>query len=109
MQTGEINEPDLLFNYFHSSRIPDAGNPDGGNRWRYRNAELDRLTAEGRRELDVARRKALYAEAQRILADDVPVVPLWHEDNIVLSNASVTGYRIVPNARYIGLVETTKK
>lgn len=108
MQTGEINEPDLLFNYFHSSRIPVPTNPDGGNRWRYRNAEVDRLTTAGRHELDVAKRKQLYARVQQILADDVPIVPLWHEDNVVLANVGTTGYRITPNGRLIGLVSTVK-
>ena len=42
MQTAEITEPDFYFTYFHSSRIPSRRNPDGYNRWRYRNAEVDR-------------------------------------------------------------------
>ena len=54
------------------------------------------------------RRIGIYAKAQQIIADDVPIIPLWHEDNIVISNAAVTGYRIVPNARLIGLVTATK-
>ncbi|MBA3540158.1 MAG: ABC transporter substrate-binding protein, partial [Deltaproteobacteria bacterium] len=109
MQTGEIGEPDLLFNYFHSTRIPDKGNPDGGNRWRYRNAEVDRLTEVGRHELDPARRKLAYAKVQQQIAADVPIVPLWHEDNIVLTNVDVEGYTTAPNARLIGLVQTWKR
>ncbi len=109
MQSAELNEPDYYYFYFHSSRIPDARNPDGGNRWRYRNPELDRLTEAGRRELDPVKRKAIYVEAQRQVAADVPVVPLWHEDNLVLSNVDLQGYRITPNARLIGLVNAWKR
>jgi peptide/nickel transport system substrate-binding protein len=109
MQTAELNEPDYYHFYFHSGRIPDERNPDGGNRWRYANPEIDRLTEAGRRELDPARRKPIYAEVQRIIATDLPVFPLWHEDNIVLSNADVQGYRMTPNARFIGLTGAWKR
>jgi peptide/nickel transport system substrate-binding protein len=109
MQTAEITEPDFYFMYFHSSWIPTPANPDGFNRWRYRSAELDRLTANGRTELARDKRLAIYAEVQRIVAEDVPVVPLWHEDNVVLSNVDVQGYALAPNARLAGLTRVTKR
>jgi peptide/nickel transport system substrate-binding protein len=108
MQTAEITEPDFYFTYFHSSWIPTKSNPDGYNRWRYRSAEVDRLTEEGRRELDLDKRKAIYDRLQRIVADDLPVVPLFHEDNVALVNLDLQGYTITPNARLIGLVGATK-
>jgi peptide/nickel transport system substrate-binding protein len=108
MQTSDITEPDFYHRYFHSSEIPDAQHPDGGNRWRYRNPELDRLLEAGRAEMDFDQRKPIYAAVQRIVARDLPIVPLWHEHNIVLSNVDVTGYEILPNARLAGLVHTSK-
>jgi peptide/nickel transport system substrate-binding protein len=69
---------------------------------------MDRLVEAGRTELDLAKRKEIYAEAQRIVAEDLPIIPLWHEDNVVLSNVTVQGFTIVPNARFIGLVGTSK-
>ena len=108
MQSPEITEPDFYYWFFHSSRWPTAKDPDGSNRWRYANPALDRLVEAGRRELDVAKRKAIYAEAQRLIAAELPILPLWHEDNVVLSNVDVRGYTIVPNARFIGLVTTSK-
>ena len=109
MQTSEITEPDYYFMYFNSSRIPSTENPDGGNRWRYVNPEVDRLTAAGRHELDRDRRRALYADVQRQVAQDVPIVPLWHEDNVVLSNVDLQGYTISPNARLGGLATAWKQ
>ena len=109
MQTAEITEPDFHFTYFHSSWIPSAKNPDGYNRWRYRNELVDRLTKEGRHELDLAKRKQIYSQVQKIVATDVPIIPLWHEDNLVLSNIDVQGYRITPNARLIGLRDASKR
>ena len=108
MQTAEITEPDFYFMYFHSSWIPSKTNPDGFNRWRYQNPEVDRLTTLGRAVTDRAQRKQVYAEVQRLVAEDVPIVPLWHEDNIILSNVDVEGYTTSPNARLAGLTQITK-
>lgn len=109
MQTTDITEPDFYFMYFHTSWIPAAPRFEGFNRWRYRSAEVDRLTAEGRRELDRDRRRRIYAEVQRQVAEDVPIVPLWHEDNVVLSSADVRGYTLTPNARLTGLRSLSKQ
>jgi peptide/nickel transport system substrate-binding protein len=108
MQTAPITEPDFYFAYFHSSRIPDKVDPDAQNRWRYRNAELDHVTELGRHTLDPAARKPLYAIAQQLVARDLPIIPLWHEDNVVLSNVDVAGYQIVANARLAGLAQSSK-
>lgn len=108
MQSPEITEPDFYFWFFHSSRWPSDKDPDGSNRWRYKNAEMDRIVEAGRAELDPAKRKLIYAEAQRLGAEELPIIPLWHEDNVVLSNVTVTGYQIVPNARFVGLIGATK-
>ncbi|MCA9674882.1 MAG: ABC transporter substrate-binding protein [Kofleriaceae bacterium] len=108
MQTSDIGEPDYYRTYFSSTRIPSPDDPNGGNRWRYRNARVDELAEAGRRELDLDRRKAMYAEIQQLVARDVPVVALWHEDNVVLHNRDVTGYQIFPNARFAG-VQTAAK
>jgi peptide/nickel transport system substrate-binding protein len=108
MQTSEIVDPDLYTYYFHSTRIPSKEFPDHGNRWRYRNTALDAVIDDARVEPDRARRVARYAEAQRILATDLPVIPLWHEDNIAVMNRDVTGYQVIPSARLARLVGTAK-
>ena len=108
MQTTPITEPDFYFSYFHSSRIPSDADRDAQNRWHYRNADLDRVTAAGRAEPDREVRRGLYAEAQRLVARDLPIIPLWHEDNVVLSNVDVQGYEIAPDGRFSGLPTVSK-
>ncbi len=109
MQTTDISDPDFYFTYFHSSRIPSDKDKDAGNRWRYKNLALDALVEQGRAELDPVRRKAIYAEVQAIVARDVPIVPLWHEANVVVSNRDIEGYVILPNARLGGLAAVHKR
>jgi peptide/nickel transport system substrate-binding protein len=108
IQTAPIVEPDFYYPYFNSSRIPTATDLGGQDRARYRNADVDRWTEEGRHELDLAKRKVIYAKLQRQLATDLPVIPLWFEDNIVLTNVDVHGYVIEPDAQLQGLVAATK-
>ena len=92
MQTAPIVEPDFYYAYFHCSRIPDASDPDAQNRWHYRNAEFDRVD---RRSADTrsTRQRASRStpSRQQLVARDLPIIPLWHEDNVVLSNVDVTG------------------
>ena len=109
MQIPEISEPDLYIQFFASERIPTRENLDAGaNRERYRNPEVDRLIVAGRRTLDRAGRKRIYAEVQRIVARDVPVVSLWHEDNIAAMRKNVHGFVILPTARLSSLDKTYK-
>jgi peptide/nickel transport system substrate-binding protein len=110
MQIPEISEPDLYINFFDSRRIPTRDNLDaGGNRERYRNAEVDKLIIEGRRTLDRAGRKRVYSEIQKILARDVPVVSLWHEDNVVAMRQRVQGFVMLPTAQLSGLDRVWKE
>lgn len=109
MQIPEIAEPDLYIQFFASFRIPTRDNLDaGGNRTRYRNLDVDRLIEAGRHELDRARRKSIYGEIQKILARELPVVSLWHEDNIVAMRREVSGYKILPTAQLSGLDAVSK-
>ena len=109
LQIPEISEPDLYINFFHSERIPTRDNLDaGGNRARYRNAEVDRLIIEGRRTLARDGRKKIYSQVQKILAREVPVVSLWHESNIVARRKRVQGFVLLPTSQLSGLDKVYK-
>ena len=53
--------------------------------------------------------QSIYDQIQRIIAEDVPVIPLFHEDNVVLMNQDVQGFTITPNARLVGLRDAWKR
>ena len=83
LQVPEVIEPHVLSWFFDSSRIPGPQS-EGANRWRYENAELDRLFERGRIEVEQDRRREAYEQAQRILARDLPVLPLWQPDIVAV-------------------------
>ncbi len=94
-----VLDPDILFQIFHSSSAP----PNGDNRGRYANPQLDRLLERGRATVDPAERKRIYAEAQRLLADDLPYVPLWWWKNVVVKKPSIKNFLPYPDGDWISL------
>jgi len=62
----------------HSEEIPSAQNGWSGQNYPgYRNPAMDKALDAAERELDAAKRRALFADIQRIHADDLPVLPLF--------------------------------
>src|SRR5438034_919184 len=94
-----IGDPDLYYLAFHSTMHPPAGYNRGG----YASRVMDRLTESGRREIDLERRRAIYARVQRRAARDLPVVPLWWEDRIVVRAPRLRGFEPSPDGDLHGL------
>jgi peptide/nickel transport system substrate-binding protein len=109
LQTATISEPDFLYAYFSSTRIPTTKEPGGLNRWGYSSPLVDELTEKGRRTLDRERRRAIYADVQAILARDVPIVPLWHEHNVAVMNIDLRGFELYRSANLWGVVAASKE
>jgi peptide/nickel transport system substrate-binding protein len=92
---GGNQDPDIFY-VFHSSRFP----PNGANRGRYSNAQVDALIDRARREVNQENRKSIYAELQLILADELPYIDLWYLDNVLVHNKRVRNLRLNPAGSY---------
>jgi peptide/nickel transport system substrate-binding protein len=93
---GANNDPDIFEFVYSSKRFP----PDGANRGHYRNARIDELTDQIRTEMNQEKRKQLCSEAQKILADDLPYVPLWFTDAISVHRRSLGEIPLTPTADF---------
>ena len=91
-----ITDPDGLRLRFSSKAFP----PDGFNRGRYSNPEVDRLVDEGAREMDPAKRREIYLRVQEILAEDQPYVSLWYPDNVAVAQRGVENIILPPDANF---------
>jgi peptide/nickel transport system substrate-binding protein len=58
----------------------------------YRNAEVDRLLEEGQTETDPKRRRAIYAEFQRIVQTDLPRIPLLAPHTVTVARREVLNF-----------------
>jgi peptide/nickel transport system substrate-binding protein len=67
------------------------------NRSRYSNPELDKILAQATSTADRDRARQLYAQAQQIISNDVPMLPLWYWNNIVVAKKSVGSISVPPS------------
>jgi peptide/nickel transport system substrate-binding protein len=87
---GGLVDPDMIRRVFHSQQIP----PAGYNRGYYSNPRVDALIDRATTALDEATRRQLYGEAQRLIAEDAPLIPLWNRTNVVVSQRSLSGVKL---------------
>ena len=78
--------------YWHSSQCP----PAGLNNACYRSAEADRLMVEARRELDPARRDALFHRLHAIFREDAPAIFLVNSTQKFGFERSIRGLTTSP-------------
>ncbi|MEE8396794.1 MAG: ABC transporter substrate-binding protein, partial [bacterium] len=91
-----VSDPDFYYELFHSSRFP----PQGRNRGYYANPALDSLLEAGRLQADPARRREIYLEVARVVFEDLPYLPLWHNNNVALVAKRLTGFRLHPTGGF---------
>ncbi|QJW46651.1 peptide ABC transporter substrate-binding protein [bacterium BFN5] len=84
-------------NLWHSQKIPSRTNGyEGQNYPGWRNAEVDSLTEQGARTVDLDARKLVYFKIQEILIQESPIVPLYYRANIDAVKPTVVNYKPNP-------------
>ena len=92
MQWVGVTDPDVLRRVFHSSQVP----PSGWNRGFYHNPEVDRLIDAATVSTDENERRRLYAQAQRLIAEDLPYISLWYKTNVAVAKSNLEGIHLLP-------------
>jgi peptide/nickel transport system substrate-binding protein len=83
-------DPDgLLYILFHSKGF--------ANTMRYRNEPVDTLLDQARTVYDISKRKQIYAQAQRQIVADLPMVPLLFGAEYAALRTSVNGFEWIPD------------
>jgi ABC-type transport system substrate-binding protein len=67
-------DPDYLRSFFHSRNDKKRGSNTSG----YRNSDFDRISDQSAETMDPLERQKLIWEMQKILADDLPWIPLYN-------------------------------
>jgi len=82
------------FDAYHSSRIPTAENPTGGNYFRWVNADVDAALELAGSSFDQQTRKDAYCEIGQAVIDDLPQVYLYlFQDNYGVAD-NLDGYTL---------------
>lgn len=104
LQMPEVTEPHLLAWFFHPQGVPGEGGI-GRNRARYRSGRAGALLDLGGRSSDLQVRRRVYAELARQMMTDLPVVPLWHEDQVALLSSRAASFTLSAEGRWLALAD----
>lgn len=99
-----LKQPDIFRYAFHSSSVP----PAGANRGRYADAGVDALIEAAEASADLEARAVAYRRLETQLLEDLPYVPLWYEDNILVRRDSIAHYDTGLDGYYDELVNVQR-
>lgn len=86
-------DPLFLKDLFWSGAIP-GGISSCCNRSRYTNPQFDQIVEQVAETADREKAKVLYAKAQSIVSDNLPVLPLWYPANTIVYNKRIGNIKI---------------
>ncbi len=93
---GGNESPDI----FHWAYSTETQPPHGANRGRYVNPEVDRLLNDASLKIDEQSRREDYVQVQKILANDLPTIPLWYFDNVIVHSKRLTNIHVTASGDY---------
>lgn len=97
-------DPDIYRAAFHSKELPP-----GRNRGAYKNESVDRLLERGSEEENAETRKTIFLDVQRIVHQDLAILPLWWDRQVAVNHVRVKNYRPVMTSDYWPLTEAIKE
>ena len=100
---GDYPDAENYLALFYSPNFSPAG-PD---KTHFKSAAYDKLYNEARRTQDVARRTALYQAMDRIVVEESPVISLYYDEVVRLTQNNVRG--LTPNPMNQLLLERVRK
>ena len=99
-----IKSPDIFQYVFASDAIP----PNGANRGRYSSELADRLIRQADAQMNLSEQSDLYRQLQQHLQQDLPVLPLWFENQYAVMRSNLSGYRVYADGRFDSLLVAEK-
>ncbi|MBJ6145303.1 ABC transporter substrate-binding protein [Hymenobacter sp. BT559] len=100
---GDYPDAENYLSLFYSPNF----SPGGPDKTHFKSAAYDALYNQARREQDAARRTALYQEMDRLIVTESPVISLYYDEVIRLTQNNVRG--LTPNPMNQLLLERVRK
>ena len=99
-----VKSPDIYQYVFDSEAIP----PNGANRGRYRDAKADELIQQALEQTNLDEQAKTYRALQIHLQETLAAIPLWYEDQYIVSRTGMSGYQLFNDGRFDGLLNVIK-
>ena len=97
--------PDIFHYIFHSKSTP----PHGANRGRFKDKNVDLILELAKSEVLLNKQSLYYKDLQEYLLQVLPYIPLWYEDNVLVSKSNIKGYTLSTNGNFDSLEYVTKE
>ncbi len=102
LQMPELTEPNILKWFFHPSGVPGEGG-EGRNRARFRSRRAGELLDRASEERAIELRRSDYASLAGLMRAELPVLPLWHEDQVAVVSRRAKGFRLSAEGRWLAV------
>ena len=99
-----IKTPDIFRYAFHSSSLP----PEGANRGRLSAPDIDEWIETAEQGTTLAGQAAAYRQLQVSLLQQLPYIPLWYEDHVVVVREGINGYQLARDGNYDDLLYVSR-
>lgn len=100
-----VKSPDIFQYVFDSDAIP----PKGANRGFYADMQADYLIRQAALTQDLALQQRQYRQLQIRLQETLAVLPLWYEDQFMVSRVAMQNLKMFGDGRLDGLLTAYKK
>ncbi len=100
-----ILSPDIYKYTLHSKYLP----PNGANRAHFTNKTVDKLLDKATIVYDLNIQKKIYAKVEKIVSREIPFIPLWYSDNIMIYKKGVIVKDRYPSGEYYFLEKIKKR
>ena len=96
-------DPDLYRIAFHSKETPP-----GRNRGSYANSKLDGLLEKSAGSENPQERKKIIHEVQKIVHEDLVIIPLWYDQQVAVAHKNIRDYTPVQTGEFHPFLEVRK-
>lgn len=95
---GGFMDPGILYyRHFHNQ-------PKGGDWRKWNSDKASEILDKARVTTDNAELHKLYGDLQKLIAEEVPSIPLFSPDNVVVMQKKISGYKHHPSGTWYGLL-----
>jgi peptide/nickel transport system substrate-binding protein len=88
-------DPDIYRIALHSKEVPP-----GRNRGHYSRQQFDELVEKGLNIRNEEKRRQHYMKVQRMIYEDLPILPLWYDNQVAIVSRRIKGFTPSKNGDY---------
>jgi peptide/nickel transport system substrate-binding protein len=91
--SADYPDPSTFLTLFYGKHVPaNSSEKSYINTFRYKNARFDSIYAASFTEPNIAKRYEMLSQAEQVMLEDAPIMPIYYEDNYRLEQLNVRNF-----------------